>query len=225
MKLHKVLLLMLIVLSTVGCKVSIINTNDYMKNINTILSRSSKYTNRNAIGYQYYLPNGVVVTEVNDFNQRLMSKGDIYYLYADVVSYYHNVYKPYEVKKGVYLSKQLKNKGRYGYVEVNKKDNYYYVEMMFNFAKIESYVKESNLNDALSNMAYILSSVKYNDDIVENLLGDKKYNLSDSETYNIFETKANVESFLEYVNEYDNYDGDDATELIEKKEVDQDKDN
>ena len=97
---------------------------------------------------------------------------------------------------------------------------------MFNYAKIESYVKKSNLKDSLNNMAYILSSVKYNDDIVENLLGEEKYNLSENEAYNIFKTKkGSSENFLKYVDEYDNYEGDDAADLIEKKEIDRNKDN
>ena len=226
MKLRKVLVLILTVCALTGCSISNINTNDYMKNINTILSRKSKYTNKNAIGYQYYLPNGVIVTEVNDFNQRLMSKGDIYYLYADVVSYYHKVKNKYKIDKKAYISKNLKYKNKYGYLEVNEHDNYYYVEMMYNYAKIESTVRKGNLKSSLSNMAYILSSVKYNDDIVENLLGEEKYNLSDNETYNIFKTKkSNNENFLKYVDEFDNYEGDDATDLIEKKEISQDKDN
>ena len=226
MKLRRIFVLMLTVFTLTGCTVSNINTNDYMKNINTILSRKSKYTNKNAIGYQYYLPNGVVVTEVNDFNQRLMSKGDIYYLYADVVSYYHEVNNKYKVNKKAYISKKLKYKDKFGYLEVNKSKNYYYVEMMYNYAKIESYVKKENLKSALNNMAYILSSVKYNNDIVESLLGEEKYNLSDNEAYNIFKTKkSNNENFLKYVDEFDNYEGDDAADLIEKKEINQDKDN
>ena len=226
MKLRKVLVLILTIVILSGCTISNINTNDYMNNINTILSRKSKYTNRNAIGYQFYLPDGVIVTEVNDFNQRLMSNGDIYYLYADIVSYYHKVKTSYKVNKKAYLSKKLSNKNKFGYVEVNKDNEYYYIEMMYNYAKIESYVKKSNLKEALSNMAYILSSVNYNDDIVENLLGEEKYNLSENETYNIFKTKkSNSDNFLKYVDEFDNYDGDDATDLIEKKEIDQDRDN
>ena len=226
MNIRKVLLFLLIIISMTGCTVKNINTDNYMKNINTILSRKSKYTNKDAIGYQYYLPQGVIVTEVNDFNQKLMSNGDIYYLYADVVSYYHKVKSSYKIDSNAYLSKKLSYKKKYGYVEVNKEDNYYYVEMMYNYAKIESYVKENHLKEALSNMAYILSSVKYNDDIVENLLGEEKYNLSDNETYNIFETKkTNNDNFLKYVDEYDNYEGEDATDLIEKKEINQDKDN
>ncbi len=226
MKLRKVLVLILTVVALTGCTISNINTNDYMKNINTILSRKSKYTNKNAIGYQFYLPDGVVVTEVNDFNQRLMSKGDIYYLYADIVSYYHNIQAKYTINKKAYLSKKLNKGDKYGYVEVNEQGDYYYVEMMYNYAKIESYVKKSNLKEALGNMAYILSSVKYNDDIVENLLGEEKYNLSENETYNIFKTKkGNNDNFLKYVDEFDNYEGEDAADLIEKKKIDRNRDN
>ena len=155
-----------------------------------------------------------------------MSKGDIYYLYADVVSYYHKVKSKYKIDKKAYISKELKYKNKFGYVEVNEYKNYYYIEMMYNYAKIESYVRKSNLKDSLNNMAFILSSVKYNNDIVESLLGEEKYNLSDNEAYNIFKTKkANSDNFLKYVDEFDNYEGDDATDLIEKKEISQDKDN
>ena len=226
MKLRKLIVLIALVLVLSGCTVQNINTDDYMKNINTILSRKSRYTNKNAIGYQFYLPDGVIVTEVNDFNQRLMSKGEIYYLYADIVSYYHNIENKYKVDKKAYLSKKISKNGKKGYVEVNKVGDYYYIEMMYNYAKVESYVKKNHLKEALSNMAYILSSVKYNDDIVESLLGEEKYNLSENETYNIIKTKkTTTDNFLKYVDEFDNYDGDDATDLIEKKEIDQDKDN
>ena len=224
MKLHKVLLLIFAAFALTGCTVSNINTKDYMKNINTILSRKSKYTNKNAIGYQYYLPSGVTVTEVNDFNQRLMSKGDIYYLYADVVSYYHKVTNKYKVDKKAYISKKINYDKKKGYVEVNENGGYYFVEMMYNYAKIESNVKKSHLNEALSNMAYILSSIKYNDDIVENLLGEEKYNLSDNESYNIFKAKKTTsDNFLKYADEYGNYEGDDAVDVIEKEKINRDK--
>ena len=96
--------------------------------------------------------------------------------------------------------------------------------MMYNYAKIESNVKKSHLNEALSNMAYILSSIKYNDDIVENLLGEEKYNLSDNESYNIFKAKKTTsDNFLKYADEYGNYEGDDAVDVIEKEKINRDK--
>ena len=226
MRMKKLLLFLLSVFLFAGCTIVKINTDDYISNINTILSRKSNYTNRNAIGYQYYLPSSVVVTEVNDFNQTLYSKGDNYYLYVDLVSYYHKVDISYELNEEAYLSKGLAQNNKYGYVEVNKDKDYYFVEMMYNYAKIESYVKKGNLIDALNNMAYILSSVKFNDDIIESMLGSEKYNLSENETYNIFETKKKVDdSFIKYNEEYGKYDGDDAVDLIEKKEINQEKGN
>ena len=85
-KLRKLLLFLLVFL-VAGCSVIDINSNDYLKNVKNIISRNSKYTSKNAIGYQYDLPNGVSVVEVNDFNQKLRSGNSTYYLYADVVSY------------------------------------------------------------------------------------------------------------------------------------------
>ncbi len=223
---RKILVLILIVFTMSACTVVNINTNNYIDNINNVITRKSKYTNKNAIGFQYYLPNGVIETEVNNFNQRLMSNGDIYYLYADVVSYYHKIEFNYKENKNAFLSKTISYDGKYGYVEVNEDNGNYFVEMMFNYAKIESYVKKENLKDALNNMAFILSSIKYNDDIVKSMLGNEKYNLSESETYNIFKTKkTSNDNFLKYADQYDNYDGENAKDLIEKKEIDQDKDN
>ena len=56
---------------------------------------------------------------------------------------------------------------------------------------------------------------------METLLGDKKYDLSGNETYNIFKAKKSDANFLDYVNEYDTYKGtvDDANSLIEKQEI------
>ena len=98
--------------------------------------------------------------------------------------------------------------------------------MMFNYAKIESNVRKDHLNEALSNMAYILSSIKYNDDIVVNIIGDEKYNLSSDETYNIFKTKkASSTNFLKYEKDYNEYSGEKAAEdLIEKKEIEHEDD-
>ena len=220
MKIRKLFLFILVLLTLTGCTIVKINTKDNINNIKTILSRKSKFTNKEAIGYQYYLPNGVISSETSDFNQKLLSDGDIYYLYSDVVSYYHNTLVGYEINKSAYISEELAYDNKRGYVEVNEDKGKYFIEMMFNYAKMEAYVDKNKLSDALINMAYIISSIKYNDDVIETLLGDEKYNLSDNETYNIFETKKTVnDNFLMYNEEYGQYDGDDAVDLIEKRQI------
>lgn len=223
MSMKKTILFLFILLFT-GCSVVNINTDNYLKNINNILNRKSKYTSENAIGYQYKLPVGVTRIESNESNEVLVSKNEKYYLYADMVSYYYKTENKYKVDKKAFLSSELKNKDKYGYVEVNKDNGKYFVEMMYNYSKIEGYVDKRDLRDTLNNMAYILSSIKYNDDVIENLLGDEKYNLSANQKYNIFNVKkSNTSSFIKYERDYDTYNGEQASkDLIEKKEIEQD---
>ena len=223
MRQKKIILFLLIFLFT-GCRIVNINTNNYLKNINNIIKNNNKYTSDNAIGYQYKLPSGVTKLESNEFNEVLISNNEKYYLYADVVSYYYKVDKKYKVDKDAFLSSEIKNNDKYGYVEVNKDGEKYYVEMMYNYSKIESYVSKKDLKDTLNNMAYILSSIKYNDNVIKNMLGDEKYNLSTNQKYNIFNVKKNnTSTFLKYESEYDTYNGEDASkDLIEKKEIEHD---
>ena len=106
-------------------------------------------------------------------------------------------------------------------IGINKE---YLIKIVYNYSKIEGYVDKKDLRDTLNNMAYILSSIKYNDDVIENLLGDEKYNLSANQKYNIFNVKkSNTSSFIKYERDYDTYNGEQASkDLIEKKEIEQD---
>ena len=223
MKIRKIILFLLVFLFA-GCSVVDINTNNYLNNVNNIIKRKNKYTSDNAIGYQYKLPVGVTKLESNEFNEVLIANNEKYYLYADVVSYYYKTKEEYKVDKKAYLSSELQNKDKYGYVEVNQDDGKYFVEMMYNYSKMEAYVDIRDLRDTLNNMAYILSSIKYNDDVIENLLGDEKYNLSANQKYNIFNIKKNnSSSFIKYERDYDTYNGEEASkDLIEKKEIEHD---
>lgn len=224
MKVRKIILLFMLLILVTGCNIKQLSNDSINSNIETILTKKIKYSNKNAIGYQYYLPNSVSTLEVNDLNQTLFSNGNKYYLYTDLVSYYHKIKKQYKVNKNAYFSRKLEYRKKYGYLEINEDNGKYYIEMMYNYAKIEAYVNKKEINDTIINMSYILSSIKYNDDIIETLLGNAKYNLSEDETYNIFNTKKEVQTstFLDYVNEYDNYDGE-VKNLIEQQEIEANK--
>lgn len=222
MSIKRILIVFISLMLLCGCTVKNISNDNIMKNVDTILGKKNKYSNKDAIGYQYYLPTHMGVKKVNDFNQEIKSGDVSYYLYADVVSYYYKVDSTYKIDKNAYISEKLNYNKKQGYLEVNKNGDNYFVEMMFNYAKIEASVSKYDLIDTISDMSYILSSVKYNNDIIETLIGDKKYDLSDNETYNIFKSKKKEDgNFLDYVNEYDNYDGD-IESLIEKEEIKKD---
>ena len=208
MNIKKLVLIVICLFVLSGCKIENISNENIEKNVDLILSKKIKYVNKDAIGYQYYLPSYMNIKNVNDYNQEIYYNGKTYYLYADVVSYYHKTKNNYKIDSNAFISKKINSNNKIGYLEVNKKDdNYYYVEMMYNYAKIEGYVDKANLVDTVSSFSYILSSIKYNDNVIETLLGDKKYDLSENETYNIFKVKKSSEgNFLDYIEEYDSYD-------------------
>lgn len=222
MDIKKILLVIICLFVFTGCKVENISNSDIESNVETIVNKKIKYLNTNAIGYQYYLPEYMSVKNVNDFNQELYYNGNTFYLYADVVSYYHKIENEYKIDDNAYISMQLENKNKKGYLEVNEEKGKYYIEMMYNYAKVEAYVSKVDLIDSISSISYILSSIKYNNNVVESILGNNKYDLSGNETYNIFKTKKKTEgNFLDDVNKYDVYTGDDssAESLIEKEEI------
>lgn len=224
MGIKRIIIIISCLLIFTGCSIDNISNDDINENVDIILSNKIKFSNKDAIGYQFYLPSHMNVKKVNDYNQEITSNGVLYYLYADVVSYYYKVDNNYKIDKKAYISKKLKYNNKTGYLEVNKDGDKYFVEMMFNYAKMEALTSKYDLVDCISNMSYVLSSVKYNKKVLETLVGSKKYDLSENETYDIFKSKKKSDgNFLDYVNEYDNYEGN-VESLIEKDEIDKDED-
>lgn len=219
--LTRILLTLLCLFILTGCNIVYINDDDIEYNVDLILKNEIKVSNKDAIGYKYYLPTYMTVIDVNDFNQELYYNNKKFYLYTDIVSYYHKINKKYTINKNAYISKKLQYNNKNGYLEINKVDNKYYIEMMFNYAKVEAYVEKYDLVDSVTSISYVLSSIQYNDNVIESLLGKNKYDLGGNETYNIFETKKNTDgNFLDWVNEYDNYNGQNSAQsLIEKDEI------
>ena len=222
MKLKKIILLILCITLLCGCSIVRINGNSYDTNIYNVLKRKNYKVNTNSVGYQYYLLNGISKKEGNEFNQVLKSSNGTYYMYVDLISYYHEVSKDYNPKKDLYISKKINYKDNNGYLEVEDKDSYYYVKAMYNYSKIEANIRKNKLDDALVEIFYTLSSIKYNDTIIEDLLGNDKYDLSENKEYNLFniDNDEGGSNYLEEVKKYDVYDAEeDAQNLIEHEEV------
>ena len=68
-----------------------------------------------------------------------------------------------------------------------KSEDKYFIEIMYNYAKIEVIVKKKDINAVVSNSMNVLSSIKFNDNILKTLLGDETSQLNEFE-FNIFET-------------------------------------
>ncbi len=195
----KAIIMLLLLVFLTGCTVVRINTKSIDNIVSVILSKENTLYNTIGKGYKYYIPRGVVYIDSNDFNEKLYCNGEYYYLYLDVIGYYHKKEFTYTENKELYYSKNIDINGKKGYLEINKIDEkYYLVEFMYNYAKLEALVLKDSINDVVLNATYILSTVKYNDNVIKLIL-DEDYFTSKEERYDIFSSTGSTNSFvLEY---------------------------
>ena len=157
-------------------------------------------------GYKYYLPRGIKIIDKKDYNSKLLSSGNYYYLYVDVISYYHKAELNYSSDDNLYFSKRISYQGKEGYVEITEsEDDNYFLKIVYNYAKIEAYVNSSFLNNAIYDSIRILSSVTYNDKVLSTIIGDNVLDYQEEE-FSLFDSKREDGTFLDYIEEYDVYD-------------------
>jgi hypothetical protein len=199
-----VLLLFSLVFLT-GCTVKQVNNKDINKIVDTLLNKNISLYNQTSIGYKYYAPRGVRVIDSSSYNEKLFSGGYTYYLYVDVVSYHFKKDSTYEENKKAYFSKKLNYNNRKGYLQITKIGSSYFVEMMFNYAKVETFVAKNDIWQSVANISYILDSLKFNDVTIKRLFDENVLNFNE-EKYEIFKPKGKNENVLDYIKEYDNYE-------------------
>lgn len=183
----------------VGCTAVRIETNNIDNILNVVLSKNNNLYNRIGKGYKYYIPRGVTYMDTNDLNDKLYSNGIYYYLYIDAISYYNNIKVNYKENKNLYYSKKIEGK-KQGYLEISKEEKKYHVEFVYNYAKVEALVKKEQINDVILNASYILSTVKFNNNVIKLMLKED-YFTNKEEIYNKFQTKTKNNNFLEYKDE------------------------
>lgn len=191
-----VVILSLLTLIT-GCSLITIEEQSYEQIVDSILGNNSSLKNVSLEGYSYYLPKGVMLKKSNDYNSILYYNHKKMYLYVDVVSYYNKVENEYEEDSSNYVSIEINKDNKYGYLEITKLEDYYFVEFMYNYTKIEANVSEEDLKKTITVMAYVLNSVKYNDNVLNTKIGENTLDYNE-ETFNIFKPKREDGTFLEY---------------------------
>lgn len=187
----RILLIILISFFLTGCTIVRINTDSIDTIVNVILSKDNNLYNRVGRGYKYYIPRGVSYIDTNETNEKLYSKGNYYYLYVDVISYSKKISNDFKSDEDLFYSKKFSKEDGYssdGYLKITKKDNLYYIEFVYNCATIETMVSEKNINDAVLNSAYILSTIQFNDDVIDLMIDDEKIG-NREEKYELFKNK------------------------------------
>ncbi len=191
----KRILTFLLIFLVSGCTVVRIDTSNLDTIVSVVLSKENTLYNRVGKGYKYYVPRGVTYIDTDDLNDKLYSNGNYYYLYVDVIGYYNQKIVDYQEKDDVYYSRKISKEDGFeeaGYLEITKKDQIYYVEFVYNHAKIETAVTEADLKDAILNSAYILSTIQFNSEVISLML-DKEYFTNREEAYDVFERDESQE--------------------------------
>lgn len=181
----RIFLLCMLVLMVTGC--TSIKKSDIDRILNDTLVSVVKITNTHRNGYRYYLPRGLNLKNNKSFNEMLEDDLYQYYLYVDVVSYNNKTSFQYNLNDKAYFSRKLAYNGKYGYIEINNyKNDQYLIEIMYNYAKIEVVVDKHNINHAIANAMTVISSITYNDNVIEKYLANSSLE-GNEEGFNIFE--------------------------------------
>ena len=195
----KIIISLLVLLLTTGCIP--IASSSIEEITNTILSSMYALFNRVSGAYKYYLPREMKATITDEFNEILSSKYHDYYLYVDLVSYYNDVTVTYETDNTLYYSSLLYGEDETGLLNIEEVGvDEYIITMYYNYGRIEVKVNKSDINEAVTNSLVILSSIQYNDDIIENMMGDDILS-SAEEQIDIFEEDKAESEYLDTLEE------------------------
>jgi len=200
----KKIIVIFFVFLLIGCTNNNINTMSLEDIVKESISTKSSLYNTNSKGYKYYLPTEFSVAREDDFVQELISHNTKYYLNIDIVSYYYKTSMKTDHDFDDYEYFTFENDGNKGYLKIRKNNEYFFVELCYNYAIIEVEVKENELRYAISRGISILKSIRYNDLVIEKYINDN--DLESSETvYKIPEPKNKDESrnILQYIEEYE----------------------
>lgn len=193
----KIIISLMLIFLVTGCTVVRIDTKSIDNTINVILSKDNDLYNTVGKGYKYYKPRGVTYIDTNEYNEKLYSNGNYYYLYVDINSYYYKKEFSYEEKQDSYYSRLIDINNKLGYLEINEYKDKYLVEFMYNYAKIEALVEEEEINDVVLNASYILSTIKFNSKVIKIMLNDN-YFINKEERYDLFTPKKETMELYDF---------------------------
>lgn len=217
-----IVLLSIVVLFLSGCTVKKLDNTDLGKNIKILLSDDVKLYNVFFDGYKYYVPKGLQILKKDEYNAVFLDKsGNKYYLYIDAISYYHKTENTYMVDDNIHYSNKLDYNDKTGYINIEKIDGKFYIQFMFNYAKMEAYVSEEDLTTVVNNMCYVLRTMEFNDKVLESLIGENVLSYQE-EDFTLFDDDSSNEDLLEVVGDSDAKDKKKAEEDDNSIKVDKD---
>lgn len=199
----KIIILFLAVFLVSGC--TSIQDNSFEKLLDEVANSELKIYNTYRKGYKYYLPANMYVANSRDYNEFIKNKFNTFYMYIDLISYLSETPLEYVYNGDPYYFSYLSSGDKSGYIVIKiTQDKKYLVEIVYNYAKIEVIVEESQLNPSISEAMTILASLEYNDSFLRSLSEESLLSYRE-ETVDIFKKGDTTDSnkLLQYIEDYD----------------------
>ena len=194
---HRQFIILIIILFLTGCTRL---TDNVDNTINDILGEQNTVVNTAGFGYMYYRPVGVMPVYSKNNNLVLKIKNSEVYFYVDIVGYYYKNENYIKDNTYNYYYKLLNYNNKKGFIGINKGDDSYFIEISYDYERIEGYVSKENFKEVLANMLIILNNVKYNDTMITNLLSEDGF--KDGEiSYELKKPKSAKSKFSQYLQE------------------------
>ena len=206
----KIILLIISILTLTGC--TNLTNMSIDEVVEVMLKNDTNLSNNVFDGYKYYIPKGLRLLEKDEYNASFKDEyNNTYYFYIDVISYYNEEELEYKVNNKAYFSKELDYNDKKGYLEITKIEDTdaYFLEYMYNYGKIEAFVKENEIKSAIINMSSVLKSLEFNRTVLESLIGNNVLDYKE-DTYDVMKPKgstATKDTYLEYEEKYGIYEG------------------
>lgn len=196
---RKKILLVGLVFLLIGCT-KIENTEDYITLVNNCL-KEKPATNQVSLGYKYYIPKGLKKIRDYNYNQVFSTEDSKIYLYVDIISYFYKRKINNEKNNSAIYYKEINQGKKKGYIEILKEEDDYFIEMVYNYSKIEAYTKKENLNKIITVSSILLNSINYNENLIKRVIeGD--FGEFSEKTYEVKKPVDSNNSFSQYLEEY-----------------------
>lgn len=183
-----------------GCK-QISSDDDYVSLVYNCFSTDAM-TNNVSLGYKYYIPKGVRQLKDFNYNQSFLIEDNYLYLYVDIISYFYQKKLNVAKHNNVYYYHPFEFDNKVGYILILNNDNLqeYYLSIVYNYSKIEGYVKKDKLNKVITLSSIILNSIEYNHVVIEKIL-DGDFGQFSEFTYEVDKPEGSSSNFSQYLEE------------------------
>lgn len=194
------ILLIITLLILTGCTKIDTNVDNI---VSATMMKEIKNVNTVSTGYELYIPMGVIQLVDNEYNQKLKIRDTHVYLYVDTVSYYYKNSLNYKSTNDYnYYYKNINLNNKSGYVGIDKLDDgSFFVQIVYNYAKIEFYTNEEDMPIIIANSLILVNSIKYNDNLIKIELDNT---ISDGREvkYELDKPNDSESTFSQYLQEY-----------------------